>query len=345
MAHIFITGGSGFLGTLLTRQLLAYGHHVTNIDLLLAILQHPHLENHQGDIRNETLLDKLFAQKKYDVIFHCAALLAHGSIDAKELWSSNVEGTRTLARATTRAKIPHIVYTSSNCLWAQNFDTPVTEDEPPNPIEIYGKSKWEGEKILTAHSADFSSTIIRCPTIMDEGRLGLLAILFEFIQEGRRVWVVGKGDNHYQFIYAADLIEAMIRSWQSKSHNLFGIGSDHVPTMRQAYQYVIDNTNTGARVASLPKAPTLFAMQVAHHLRLSPLGPYHYRMIASNFVFDTRKIKSTLGWEPTLTNQDILLKAYRYYEANRDLIAQRQNVSAHNQAAKMGIIRLLKWLS
>jgi hypothetical protein len=86
-------------------------------------------------------------------------------------------------------------------------------------------------------------------------------------------------------------------------------------------------------------------MKAAYALGLSPLGPYQYKMIAESFVFDTHNIKEQLGWNPTLTNEEILWKAYEYYHAHRAEIAQRTNVSAHKQAAKMGIIRLLKWFS
>ena len=59
------------------------------------------------------------------------------------MWSSNVGGTAVLAEAAAAAGISKIVYTSSNCLWGRSFDRPVTEDEPPAPVELYGESKWE----------------------------------------------------------------------------------------------------------------------------------------------------------------------------------------------------------
>ena len=86
-------------------------------------------------------------------------------------------------------------------------------------------------------------------------------------------------------------------------------------------------------------------MRLAHKLKLSPLGPYHYKMIASNFVFSTDRIKRELGWRPTLTNEEMLLRAYRYYAEHRREIHGRTAVSAHSKPASMGIIRLLKWMS
>lgn len=345
MASVFVTGGAGFLGSLLIARLIGDGHVVTSIDRVASEAKHPQLRSAVGDIRDRALLDALLDAARPEVVFHCAADLAHGSIKPRELWSSNVDGTRTLAEAVAAAGVGTVVYTSSNCLWGTSFDRPVREDDAPAPVEIYGASKWEGEKILQGFGDRFASVAIRCPTIMDEGRLGLLSILFEFISEGRRVWVVGDGSNRYQFIYAKDLIEALLAAWRSGRADVFGIGSDEVRSMRETYDHVIKEAGSRSKVASLPHGPTIAAMKLAHALRISPLGPYHYRMIASDFMFDTSRIKAALGWRPTLSNHEMLLKAYRYYKANQAEIYSRKLVSAHRKPADMGVIRMLKWVS
>jgi UDP-glucose 4-epimerase len=345
MARTLVTGGSGFLGSLLVNRLLDDGHHVTNIDLVPSENRAERLHTVVGDLRNRAMLDEVLQRSKHDVVFHCAALLAHGVKDLNEVWSSNVVGTRVLAEAVAAAQVPVLVYTSSNCLWAAEFSRPVHEDDAPAPVEIYGKSKWEGERILRRFDRQFASIVIRCPTIIDEGRLGLLTLLFEFIADGRKVWVVGDGSNRYQFIYARDLIEAMLLSWRFGRSSVYGIGADEVLPMRATYEYVIAKAGSNSKVVSLPKRPTILGMKTAHALGISPLGPYHFRMIASNFTFDTSKIKSELGWRPTLSNQEMLWRAYRYYGDHRMEIHSRTSVSAHRKPASMGVIRILKWLS
>lgn len=345
MANLMVTGGSGFLGSLLIQRLLEQGHEVENIDLVVCPFTHPRLRSIVGDIRDRVLLDREFNKRRFDAVFHCAALLAHSSISSKELWSSNVDGTSTLAEAVKAAHIPVVIYTSSNCLWGIDLGRPVREEDQPCPIERYGESKWEGEKVLLRYTSDFATVIIRCPTIIDEGRLGLLSILFEFIHEGRRVWVVGDGANRYQFIYAQDLIDAMLLAWKSGRTAVFGIGSDNVLSIREIYGYVIAQTNSRSRIAHLPKRPAVGVMKAAHHLHMSPLGPYHYRMIAANFCFDTNRIKAELNWRPTLTNHEMLLRSYLYYAKHLDEIRSRGPASSHRKPAAMGIIRLLKWLS
>ena len=341
---ILVTGGSGFFGGVLKRRLLAEGFAVVNIDLVADQDTHTNLTSIQGDIRDQALLAEVFAAHPFRAVMHCAAMLAHDTISDETLWTSNVDGTRNIAAACRNAGVRKLIFISTNCLWAHNVGHEVAEDEVPAPVELYGRSKLAGEEALAAFS-DLDIVTIRCPTIIDEGRLGLLAILFEFIEDGKRVWVVGDGSNRYQFIYAQDLATACLEALGYGRSNLFHIGSDHVTSLRQVYQAVIDAAGTKARVAELPKAPTLAAMKLAHQLRVSPLGPYHYRMIAEDFIFNTTRIRAELGWRPTVTNDEMMVKAFRYYSASRAAIHARTDVSAHSKPTPMGVIRLLKWFS
>jgi nucleoside-diphosphate-sugar epimerase len=344
MKRILVTGGSGFFGGILKRRLLAEGFAVVNIDLVADADTHPSLTGVQGDIRDKELLTEVFAGEPFAAVMHCAAMLAHDTISAGDLWTSNVDGTRNVAEACRTAGVRKLIFISTNCLWAHNVGHEVTEDEPPAPVELYGRSKLAGEQALQQFP-ELDVITIRCPTIIDEGRLGLLAILFEFIEDGKRVWVVGDGSNRYQFIYAQDLATACLQALNYPAANLFHIGSENVTSLRQVYEAVIRAAGTRARVARLPKAPTLAAMKLAHKLGISPLGPYHYRMIAEDFIFDTTRIRRQLGWRPTVTNDEMMVKAFLYYRQGREAIHARRDVSAHSKPTPMGVIRLLKWIS
>lgn len=345
MAKYLVTGGAGFFGGILKNRLLADGAEVVSIDLVPDAARHAKLVSVQGDIRDPVSMKRLFAEHKFDAVFHVAAMLAHGKMDRELLWTSNVDGTGVIARCAREVGVKKLVFTSTNCLWASNLGRPVQEDDPPAPAEVYGESKLAVERLLEQMTDGLDVVTIRCPTIIDSGRLGLLAILFEFIREGKTVWVVGSGDNRYQFIHAGDLAEACVKSLGFAGSATFHVGSDNVPSLRQCYEAVIREAGTKSRVRSMPKGPTLMAMRAAHLLHISPLGPYHYRMIAEDFIFDTSRIKAALNWRPTVTNSEMLAAAYRYYAENREEINARTNVSAHSRAAEMGILRLLKWMS
>jgi nucleoside-diphosphate-sugar epimerase len=345
MTSVLVTGGSGFFGGVLKRRLLDDGVSCVSLDLHPDADVHPALISVRGDVRDTALLDSLFARHQFSAVFHCAALLAHDIDDRDLLWSSNVDGTAAIAEAAKRHGNPRIVFISSNCLWASPFNRPVTEADVPAPVEIYGQSKAAAEESLLRITGGENVVILRTPTIIGSGRLGLLSILFDFILEGRRVWVVGAGDNRYQFVYAPDLAEACVLALAPHAQGIFNVGSDHVPTLRDTYQYVIDRAGTGAVVTSLPRGLALAGMRVAHAAGLSPLGPYQYRMIAESFVFDTGRIKTILGWRPTLSNGEMLFEAFDYYRRHSGDIGRGADVAAHKQRARMGVIRLLKQLS
>jgi nucleoside-diphosphate-sugar epimerase len=213
-----ITGGAGFFGTVLKHYLSEKGAESVIYDLVPDRDKVKNTVAVQGDLCHESQLEECF--KKYspfDVVYHVAAQLAHSVKDRNFLWRSNVEGTRRVVEMAVKYKVRHLVFTSSNCLWGIPLGRKIVETDPPHPVEIYGQSKWEGEKILLNYKDFITVTIIRCPTITDAGRLGLLAILFEFIEENRRVYMVGGGDNVYQFIYARDLADACVKAYEKST--------------------------------------------------------------------------------------------------------------------------------
>lgn len=341
-----VTGGSGFFGDCFIAEVLERGATVINVDVVRSERKHPRLHNLQIDIRDADKLDAAFARHApISSVFHFAALLAHGDITVADMYGVNVDGTRNLLASCKRHGVGNLVFTSTNCLWGEPMPHAIAEDEPARPCEDYGRAKLAAECVLKKEET-IACAIIRTPTIIQAGRLGLLAILFEFIDEGRKLWVVGDGSNRYQFIAAHDLSAACLLASTLATTEVFNVGSDEVPPLGDTYQYVIKAAGSSSRLARIPKWLAIPAMKIAHLLHISPLGPYHWRMIAENFRFDTSKAKRMLGWRPTLGNDQILLEAYEYYRREKQEIHQRSEASAHRKATPMGMaIRLLKWLS
>jgi UDP-glucose 4-epimerase len=343
-----VTGGMGFFGSILCEHLVDRGHDVLSLDLLADTNSARRYKNIQLDLRDFEALKAAVVDferdGKVNAIFHVAALLAHVTADPNELWSANVDGTKNVMECAKQLSIARVVFTSTNCVFSTGFTEPVNEQTATQPIEIYGKSKLAAEEIITSYK-DVSSVIVRCPTIIAAGRLGLLTILFDFVREGRRLYVVGDGSNRYSFISADDLADACLLAAQSSKSGLYNIGSDNVPSMRQLYSSLMQYAGKKPRIVSIPEAPTVMALKILNKLGLSPLGPYHYRMLAANFVFDTSKIKSEIEWRPTKTNTEILCSAYQYYIDNLDSINNATNVSAHHSKAKAGILNLLRLIS
>jgi len=339
-----VTGGAGFFGSYLIAYLTTRGHEVLSLDLL------PDRSGScpavQVDISNKPLLEKAVAGfGNVDGIFHVAAILAHDRAQFPKLWSSNLEGTRNVMEVAEKLKISRVVFTSSNCVFATGYAQPVDESVPPSPIEEYGLSKLAAEELIASFAGRVGAVIIRCPTIISAGRLGLLSILFDFVREGRRLYLLGDGSNRYSFVYAGDLAEACLLAITSDRTGIYHIGSDNVPSLRQLYQDLIAFAGKTPRLVSVPERAAIGSLHLLNALSLSPLGPYHYRMLAANFVFANAKIKTELGWSPTRTNSEMLCEAYRYYIDHRQEILSQENQSPHRRPASAGILNLLRLIS
>jgi nucleoside-diphosphate-sugar epimerase len=110
----------------------------------------------------------------------------------RSLYENNVAAARAVADFAWTHQVPTVFFTSSNSVYRGNRERrPVLETDPPGTVDEYGRSKVESKRRLTANSSDFNTISIRCPNIIDAGRLGLLFILFDFIREGRKVRVLG----------------------------------------------------------------------------------------------------------------------------------------------------------
>lgn len=339
-----VTGGAGYFGGVLARFLAERDISVVSLDRLDDPEPDPRIVYAKADLRNPAQIRAVFdAHAPFDAVFHAAALMGHEKPDPKDLWESNATGTGHLADACIARGIRKIVYTSTICVYGKEYPYPVTEDEPVCPIEPYGASKLEGERILASYAGRLDFDAIRCPTIVSAGRLGLLSILFEFVKEGRRVYLVGDGSNRYGFVHALDLCEACLLSARAPGSNVYHVGSDRVKPLREVYAAVIDEAHSRSRLTSLPERPAVLALKAMFALGISPLGPYHARLIAGTFVFDNTRIKTNLGWAPTKTNDEMLREAYRFYVERSP--GRSETLAAHRQTAKMGILRLVKWLS
>jgi UDP-glucose 4-epimerase len=339
--NIIVTGGCGFFGSILVKYLVERNHNVLALDIIQC---QDNFLSKTVDIRDLESLQSVFSDFRPDIVIHAAAMLAHEKLSKNDIWETNVVGTENILKVSIDYKVKKLIFLSTNCLWAQSFDKPVDENEAARPIETYGKSKLAAEKILNEASSLIDICIFRSPTIMSAGRLGLLGILFQFIDENRKIYIVGDGKNRYQFIYAPDYCRAIELSILNSLTGTFNIGSDNVTSMRDMFNYVITNSESKSKIFHLPKNLSIFILKLLYKLNLSPLGEYQYRMLSGQFEFDTSKFKSLTNWKPTKTNNEMLLESYLYFKKNKDNLFSK-DVSPHQRVANAGILNLLRKIS
>ncbi|MEK7587222.1 MAG: NAD(P)-dependent oxidoreductase [Patescibacteria group bacterium] len=350
--RVLITGGEGFLGSYLVTYLLQTGgYEIVIFDTLDpdATKQNPKsLLHYKGNILSENDVHDVFQKHgPFSIVFHLASAMPNKADSDEMTWKTNVEGTKIVVAAAAKSGVQSFIFTSSNVTYGVPKDLPVTEETPVHPVEIYGKSKGEAEHVLEQYKDSMNIQIFRCPVITGVGRLGLQAILFEFISENRNVYVLGDGSNRYQFVDAQDVCTALEKATRAKGFDIYTIGGDGVMTLRELYQSVITYAKSSSKIVSLPKFSALAALAVLDWFNISPLGVYQYSMIGRSMYADTAKIKKKLGWKPNKTNEESFVENYRWYVQHKKEFTQigSGNVSANRSLPKMGIFTLLKKLS
>jgi nucleoside-diphosphate-sugar epimerase len=336
---ILVTGGSGYFGTVLAEQALARGDEVRVLDLNPPAVTAGAVEYVKGDIRDMAAVRA--SCDGVDVVLHNVAQVPLAR--DRELFDSvNVVGTANLLVAARDARVAKVVHTSSSAVFGVPESTPVTEDAPCHPLEAYGRAKLRAEQLChEAVAAGLDVTIVRPRTILGHGRLGIFAVLFDFVAAGAPVYVLGSGDNRYQLVHADDLADACLCAGDRSGPTTYNIGAVEFGTMRATIQALVDHAGTGSKVRSLPTAPAKAAMRGLATVGLAPFAPYHWLMYAESLYFDVTKARTELGWLPQHSNASMLIESYDWYLSHRDTLGAG---SHHQSPVRLGLLKVLRRL-
>jgi len=149
---LLITGGAGFIGSVLTAYLLDHGYEVAVVDDLSTA--HIKSIDSRASFIQSSILDKaalIKALAGVDTVIHSAAKsLVEESVSSPELYSQvNTEGTRVLLEAMTEAGVLNIMFSSTAAIYGDSKIQPITESSEINPVNPYGKSKIEAEQLIS----------------------------------------------------------------------------------------------------------------------------------------------------------------------------------------------------
>jgi len=310
-----ISGGAGFLGLHLARRLLADGHDVRTLDLVPlddAELERG-VEEIRGDVRDPARARELVAGA--DVVIHAAAALP---IRARrdEIFAVNVEGTRCVLEAARDAGVRRVVFVSSTAVYGVPKVHPISEDAPLHGVGWYGESKIEAER--ACRELDVETVIVRPKTFVGPERLGVFEILFDWIREGRRIYVLGDGSNRYQLLAVEDLADAIVRCFDADvAGEVLNVGATEFGTVRSDLETLIEHAGSSSRLRPVPARPAELLLRALELARVSPLAEWHYKTSHRDSFVDVSKAQRLLGWQPRLSNAEALIGTYDWYLANR----------------------------
>src|SRR3954467_9459254 len=245
---ILVTGGSGYFGTVVAEQALARGDAVRIFDLNPPGPSLAGAEFVEGDVRDRKAVRG--ACEGVEIVFHNVAQVPLAK-DRALFDAVNVGGTANVLVAARDARVRKVVHTSSSAVFGIPEHNPVTEESPCHPLEAYGRAKLRAELLCRdAAAAGGDVPVVRPRTVLGHGRLGVMALLFEFVADGAPVFVLGSGDNRYQLVHASDLADACLRAGDRAGPSVYNVGALEFGTMRDTLQALVDHAQTGAHLRS-----------------------------------------------------------------------------------------------
>ncbi|MFY1700752.1 NAD-dependent epimerase/dehydratase family protein [Micromonospora sp. WMMA1923] len=339
---VVVTGGSGMLGGHLVQALADDGWRVRSLDVRQPIEPVPGVDYLVADVRDTAGVGAAVAGA--DAVVHTAAALP--SYPEDEIRSIIVGGTETVLAAAERASAERVVHVSSTAVYGLPKVVPTTERYPREPVDPYSRAKASAEEVAERfRERGLLVPMLRPKTFLGPGRMGLFSMLFEWAEEGRNFPVLGRGDVRIQMLAIDDLVDAVrtvLRAPDTVANDTFNIAADRFGTIREDFQAVLDAAGHGKRVVSVPARPAVAALELLQRLKLSPVyGRLIHKLLADSYV-SVEKARDVLGWTPRLSNQDAILRTYRWWQSSHRTAAPTSAGRTSRDPWKQGALGLAK---
>lgn len=251
---VLITGGAGFIGTALAKNLVSRGFEVRLFDVdfarydLLCEAQGdcPKVEKVRGSVLDATAVCS--AAKGCEYVVHLAALIGVGRTEIKrmECLNINILGTVNVLDACIKENVEKILFSSSSEIFGEVTGPPVEEDSPKHPVSIYAVTKLAGEEYLRAYEARYGLkySIVRFFNVYGSGQVAqfVMSRFIKNVLDGKPPVVYGEGSQIRAFCFVEDAVEGAAEALLSEAGNneTFNIGNDKEPiTMKDLAKKVI----------------------------------------------------------------------------------------------------------
>jgi len=343
MARVLVTGGSGFLGINLVRYLLAKGHEVNVLDVVDFSYDDckKDVNFYLGSVTNAEQVKQAMMGCKF--VVHAAAALPLYSDE--EVMRTNVKGTEIVMQTAKSLGIFRVVYISSTAVYGVPEKIPVLETDQVVGVGTYGQSKIIAEKIcLDYRKGGMCVPIIRPKSFVGPERLGVFAIFFEWVKDGKNFPMIGDGKNKYQLLDVDDLCDAIYLCLAKDVKDVnatFNIGAEVFLTMREDYQAVMNWSKSKKKIVNFPKAPVLMTLRGLNKVNMSPLYPWIYETAFKDSIVSVDWAKERLGWKAKYSNSQALIRSYKWYLNNYSQLGQGTGVS-HRKPWKQGVLKAMK---
>jgi dihydroflavonol-4-reductase len=277
--RVAVTGSSGFIGGHVVAHFTAHGAIVVPV---------------RRPFQADTLADAL---NGVDVVVHLAGVVS--ALREQEYVAANVDGTRAVAQAARTAGVPMIHVSSLAAAGPASPLAPRSEDDPPAPINAYGRSKLEGERSVAAVDG-LRWTILR-PGVVYGRRDRALLPVFRLARRGI-LPLVGRLDAAYTFVHVSDLVRAIAAAVDRPAiGDTMFVGHPRPVTTRGLLESVAAAAGSRGTVIRIPMAVTRVAAAIgdvtgALSGRPAVINSRRYVELASEgFVCRVDRLRDRLG--------------------------------------------------
>ena len=262
---VFVTGGSGLVGSTAIDLLLARGDEVVAIDNFATgrrdnLSPHPRLRLIEESITNARIVDRLISDFRPDVVVHTAA-----SYKDPDDWESdaltNCVGSAIVAHACREQKVGRLIYfQTALCYGSRPAEQPITLNHPINPASnSYAISKTAGERYIELSGVDWI-TFRLANVIGPRNVSGPLPIFFERLSQGKRCFVTNA---RRDFVYAQDLARTVLKAADGAGNGTYHFSSGRDVAIKDLYDAVVQSMQLNEypqpeiRALSADDAPTI----------------------------------------------------------------------------------------
>ncbi len=232
--RILITGGAGYIGSILVPRLLAEGHIVTVIDNFMynqtSLLEHcwsSNLEVIRVDVTRTSKLIELFQTREWEALIPLACLTGAPLCEQNPRYATEVivESLRPVMNYIPRDT--KIIYPTTNSGYGVGGTDMCTEESPLNPISKYGVLKCSAEKIVLDHRNTISLRLATAFGVSPRMRLDLLVNDFVYKAYHEKALVLFEGNFRRNFIHVQDIAGAIshaLKNWEHMKNNIYNVG-------------------------------------------------------------------------------------------------------------------------